>query len=75
MYNRDIVTNNKERKKMELSKGDKIESNKMVMVITGESKDSYLGYHEYKGNPVGQCSILKTTLSNPHYSKGIKLLK
>jgi len=59
---------------MDLRKGDKIESQKMVMVITGETKTAYLGYHEYKGKPVGQCSILKETLENPHYTKNIKVL-
>ena len=47
---------------MKLSKGDKIEANKMVMVITGESKDAYLGFYEYKGKPVGQGAILKDQL-------------
>ena len=52
---------------MKVSKGDKIVSNKLVMVITGENESSYLGYHEYKGRAVGQISILKETLNNPHY--------
>lgn len=57
---------------LKLKKGDKIESNKMVMVITGETKTAYIGYHEYKGRPVGQCSILKEMFSNPHYMNNIK---
>ena len=59
---------------MKLTKGQKIESNKMIMVITGETKEAYLGYHEYKGNPVGQCSILKETLRNPHFVNRISLI-
>lgn len=59
---------------MKLVKGDRIEANKMVMVITGESKDSYLGFYEYKGKPVGQCSILKEQLANPHFSNVYKKL-
>lgn len=59
---------------MKLSKGDKIEANKMIMVITGESKDSYLGFYEYKGKPVGQCSLLKEMLDNPHYKNNYKKL-
>lgn len=59
---------------MKLVKGDKIEANKMVMVITGESKDSYLGFYEYKGKPVGQCSILKEQLENPHFANVYKKL-
>jgi len=56
---------------MKLKKGDKIESKKMTMVVTGETHKSYLGYYEYKGKPIGQCSILKETLNNPHYRKNI----
>lgn len=58
----------------EIKIGSKIESNKMIMVITGENKTSFLGYHEYKGRAVGQCSILKETITNPHYMNNIKVL-
>ena len=60
---------------MKLNKNDKIIANKMTMVITGETKTSYVGYHEYKGKPVGQCSILKETLDNPHYQLGMEVIK
>lgn len=68
-----IIIESKQTKenKMTLKKGDKIESKKMIMVITGETQTSYLGYYEYKERPIGQCSILKDTLNNPHYRKNI----
>ena len=57
---------------MILKKGNKLKWKEMVMVITGETKTSYLGYHEYKGKPAEKCSILKETLNNPHYTKNLK---
>jgi len=60
---------------MKLNKGDKAIANKMVMVITGETKDAYLGYHEYNGKPVGQCSLLKSTLENLHLAKRIEVIR
>lgn len=59
---------------MKLVKGDKIEANKMIMVITGESETAYLGFYEYKGKPVGQCSLLKEMLENPHFKNNYKKL-
>lgn len=59
---------------MKLVKGDKIEANKMVMVITGETDKAYLGFYEYKGKPVGQCSLLKEMLENPHFKNNYKKL-
>ena len=58
-----------------ITKGTKIESNKMLMVITGETEKAFLGYHEYKGKAVGQCSILKEMFSNPHYMNNIKIIE
>ena len=52
-------------------KGTKIESNKLVMVVTGETETAFLGYHEYKGKVVGQCSIAKDMFTNPHYMNNI----
>jgi hypothetical protein len=56
-----------------ITKGTKIESNNMIMVVVGESETAYIGYHEYKGRAVGQCSILKEMFTNPHYMNGIKI--
>ena len=57
-----------------ITKGTKIESHNMVMVVVGESETAYIGYHEYKGRAVGQCSILKEMFTNPHYIGGIKII-
>lgn len=57
-----------------IKKGTKIESKKMIMVVTGENETSYLGYIEYNGKPVGQCSMLKSMFENPHFKKDIKIL-
>jgi hypothetical protein len=57
---------------MKHQKGDKIEANKMIMVITGERDDCYHGYYEYNGKAVGQCSISKELLSNPHFAQRVK---
>lgn len=54
-------------------KGTKIESKKLVMIVTGETKTSFTGYHEYKGKNVGECSIDKSMFSNPHYMNDIKI--
>jgi hypothetical protein len=59
---------------LNITKGTKIESNNMIMVVTGENEKAYLGYIEYKGNAVGQCSLLKEMFTNPHYMNGIKIL-
>lgn len=59
---------------LSITKGTKIESNNMTMVVTGENEKAYLGYIEYKGNAVGQCSLLKEMFTNPHYMNGIKIL-
>ena len=56
-----------------ITKGTKIESNKLVMVVTGETEKAFLGYHEYKGKVVGQCSIAKDMFTNPHYMNNIKI--
>ena len=56
-----------------ITKGTKIESNKMIMVVTGESEKAFLGFIEYKGKAVGQCSILKEMFNNPHYMNTIKI--
>ncbi len=57
-----------------ITKGTKILSNNLVMVVTGENEKAYLGYHEYKGNIVGQCSIAKDMFTNPHYMSNIQIL-
>ena len=59
---------------LKIVKGTKIESNKMVMVVTGENATAFLGYHEYKGKIVGQCSIAKDMFTNPHYMNNIILI-
>ena len=59
----------------QIKKGTKIISNKLVMVITGETEKAFLGYHEYKGKIVGQCSISKDMFSNPHYMGNIEILE
>lgn len=60
---------------LQISKGTRITSKKMVMVITGETETSYLGYHEYEGTIVGQCSIAKDMFVNPHYINNITIVK
>jgi hypothetical protein len=60
--------------KKEITNGTRIESNKMVMVVTGENEKAYLGYHEYKGKIVGQLSIAKDMFTNPHYMNDIKII-
>lgn len=59
---------------MKITKGSRIESHSMIMVVTGETETAYLGYHEYKGKIVGQCSLAKDMLTNPHYMNNIKVL-
>jgi hypothetical protein len=59
----------------ELKKGARLEANKMIMVITGESKTAYLGYYEYKGKPAGQCSLLKSVFENAHLSKSLVVIR
>lgn len=58
-----------------ITKWTKIESNKMIMVVTGETEKSFLGYYEYKGKMVGHCSMLKDMFTNPHYMNNIKIVK
>jgi len=58
---------------LKITKGTKIESNKLVMVVTGETEKAFLGYHEYKGKVVGQCSIAKDMFTNPHYMNNITI--
>ena len=57
-----------------ITKGTKIECNKLVMVITGETEKAFLGYYQYKGKLAGQCSILKEMFTSPYYMKGIKFI-
>jgi hypothetical protein len=57
-----------------LKKGDRVEAKKMIMVITGESEKAYLGYFEYKGRAVGQCSLEKALLDNPHFENNYTIL-
>jgi len=57
----------------QITKGTKIESNNLVMIVTSVTEKAYLGYHEYKGQIVGQCSISKDMFSNPHYMNNIKI--
>ena len=56
-----------------VTKGTRIESNKMVMIVTGETETAFLGYHEYKGKIVGQISIAKDMFTNPHYMNRITI--
>lgn len=57
-----------------ITKGTIIESNKMIMVVTAVTDKAFLGYHEYKGVIVGQCSISKDMFTNPHYMSNITIL-
>jgi hypothetical protein len=59
---------------LNIKKGTKIESNKIIMVVTGENEKAYLGYISYKDKAVGQCSMLKEMFTNPHYCNNIKIL-
>ena len=59
---------------MKITKGTKIESNKMVMVVTGETEKAFIGYYDYKGKAVGQCSMLKEVLNNPHFMERITII-
>lgn len=59
---------------MKLNKGAVLEANKMIMVVTGETETAYLGYYEYKGKPVGQCSLEKSAFDNMHLAKRIKVI-
>lgn len=59
---------------LKISKGTKLVSHKMVMVVTGETETSFTGYYEYKGTIVGQCSICKDMFFNPHYMNDIKII-
>lgn len=70
---RNQTKTNKEMENQTIKIGTKIESNKLVMVVTGENKRAFLGYHEYKGKVVGQCSIAKDMFTNPHYCNSIKI--
>lgn len=54
--------------------GTRLLANGLVMVITGESDKAFMGYYQYKGKAVGQCSILKEMFTNPHYKDGIQIL-
>ena len=58
---------------LKIVKGTKIESKKLVMVVTGESEKAYLGYIEHNKNAVGQISILKEMFTNPHFMNNIKI--
>jgi len=57
-----------------ITKGTKIESNKMLMVVTGETEKAFLGYYEYKGKMAGQCSLLKEVITNIHFENRIKIV-
>lgn len=59
---------------MKLTKGAKLEANKMIMVITCETESAYLGYYEYKGRAVGQCSLEKSAFENMHIAKRITII-
>ena len=58
---------------LKIVKGTKIESKKLVMVVTGESEKAYLGYIEHNNKAVGQISILKEMFTNPHFMNNIKI--
>jgi hypothetical protein len=60
---------------MKLDIADRVVSNSLTMVIVSEDQYYYHGYHEYKGKSVGVCSLIKTMLTNPHYSKNITIEK
>ena len=74
LYRYQLNINKNDMNTAQITKGTKIESNNMVMVVTGENEKAYLGYIEYKGNAVGQCSLLKEMFTNPHYMNGIKII-
>lgn len=62
-------------KAKDIKKGDRIEANKLIMVVTGETETAFLGYLEYKGKPAGQCSLAKDMFTNPHFCSTIKKLE
>jgi len=59
---------------LKISKGTKLVSHKMVMVVTGETKTRFTGYYEYKGTNAGECSMHKDMFFNPHYMNNIKII-
>ena len=58
-----------------LKKYDKIISSQLEMVVVGKTKDAYLGRLEFKGEPVGQCSLLKSVVENHGYTKNIQIVR
>ena len=57
-----------------IKNGTKIESKKMIMVVTGKSETAFLGYISYNGKAVGQCSLSFEMFTNPHYANDIKII-
>lgn len=60
---------------MILKKYDKIISSQLEIVVLGNTKDAYLGRLEFKGEPVGQCSLLKEIMENHDYTKNIQIVR
>jgi hypothetical protein len=58
----------------EITIGTRLLSNKMVMVVTGETVTDFVGYSEYKGENKGQCRLQKKNLVNPHLS-GVQIIE
>lgn len=57
---------------MKITPGMRLEIKKSIVVITEEEKDRFIGYAEYNGENVGEITIFKSTLDNPHYLNSIK---
>lgn len=58
-----------------ITKGTKIESKGMTMVVTGENANYYLGYIEYKGKNCGESLLPKSMFTNPHYMGTINIVE
>jgi len=54
--------------------GTRLESHKMIMVVTGESEKYFIGYLDFAGRNAGECLLAKDTLTNPHYNKNLKII-
>lgn len=52
----------------EITIGTRLLSNNMVMVVTGETVDEFVGYCEHNGENKGQCRLKKKNLVNPNLS-------
>ena len=54
--------------------GTKIESHKIIMVVTGRNDTCFLGYISFNNKAVGQISLAFEMFTNPHYCNNIKII-